>query len=387
MNIFLVLIGLLIAGSMAYYIIKKRKNEPDNSPVDDKPIEEPDDIPEEPDVSIPTIPFRWKFNLKNKMHPDHELNCWNSGWNKKGFYSGAYTAHGGQGGDIRVFKSDENCENWVPWFTRKGNYESVSAFLANEDKTGINVLTEGGDGSELWWFPDSDPNQAQKMIQWDSQYMYGFAGTGCKKHGWAAICGNKDAGGRLARYDGGWKFFTPEFRDIDNHPMLIWDAIEFNGKIVCGGVRGKGEYHNLHAGSIGILENDNWTVRKLQPTGTAAIVQFNTLSTDPDYLYIATSYGEIWKTNDLKNFTKVFTSAIVGKGCDIYFYDVEGHPVCVSSKGLVYDCYKQVLNLKNEYDCRWISVIKPENGKKFLGGSFRKMSEEKGTYGVTLSYS
>jgi hypothetical protein len=335
-------------------------------------------------ATINQTPFRWQYHFKNKFPSDDGsvYGCWNSGWNRGvdengGFFSGAYTGSG----NLVIYKSDLNGENWKEWFKIKSkNYESVSSFIPNHDLTGMNVLTEQGDGCELRWFPDNDVRQVKLWKKFDPQYMYGFGAAGCVKQGWAAICGNRNKGGRLIHFDDGWKFFTPEFRDFDNWPMLIWDGIEFNGKIIVGGVRGHGQYHDVHGGRIGILENGNWIIKNLQPQGTAGILQFNTLSSDPGYLYMCTSYGEIWKTKDLEVFELVFTGIPFW---DIRFYDVEGHAVCISAKGKVYDNYEEVIDLSNE--CEWMNFSQPKDRVGLLAGTFQRKGEN-GTYGITLSY-
>ncbi len=255
---------------------------------------------------------------------------------------------GSYGAGGLVARSDPWGRNWQRDWLRlpvAGRlHESVSVLFPTLADDGLNLATEDGDGPQLytWWSREQRLHLTQ---QWRDGTLYALGGPGAAAEGWLCISSGlrRDIGGRLARWNGErWDYWTPQARDTDGRPLLIWDAAEALGWVVAGAALNLGRYHEEFAGRLLRLGAGGWEVLPTPPM--AGVVRLVQLSVDPGWLYLATSWGEIYRTSDLEVF-ELWQRLDYDRNQDALLFEIEGQRVSVSAAGRLYVEREEVLRI------------------------------------------
>jgi hypothetical protein len=227
------------------------------------------------------------------------------------------------------------------WDSRRavspGPHESVSAILEAGDEYPAGqalALTESPAAAYLV----TDSGEMMAVTIWD-QFLYAFAGPSARRLRMVCLGNNYGPGGRVARIGGGWPYLTPAAYDEAGWPLLIWDAVIFQGRLVIGCARARGRYREHDAGRVLVMEHGAWRVTPLRAGG---VVQAAVLDLAPGWLIACTAWGEIWRTRDLETWERCFHGP---HDADIRIYEAGGHTWAVSAAGEVYRDWHQSLAL------------------------------------------
>jgi hypothetical protein len=307
----------------------------------------------------------WRYEI-GKPFP---YSAWSVCHDGSAWYIGSYRGGGW------IARSTDGRE-WEPHWLRlpvdPSTHESVSLFIPGEGH--LNILTEDAAGPEVfvWWLEEE---RLERLARFGGGMMYALGGPAAASRGWAGISTGlrRNIGGRLIRWDADlnrWTYWTPEARESNGHPLLIWDATRFRGEVLAGCGLGLQGYFQEWAGRLMRLADDRWLPVPIPAMGS--VVRLTRVSSDPDALYLSTAWGELWRTTDLQHFTRWQRAAYgvgIGGGHDLVLFDLGGWRVSVSAKGIIFLERQEVLRIP---EMEFLAVAPAEvNGRWILAGPGR----------------
>jgi hypothetical protein len=246
----------------------------------------------------------------------------------------------------------------------KRSIEGISIIADIDGGAGANVFTEDATGPECFTAFGPDWHFTRTRLEYGKGSMYALGGPESVAQGLLAISAGqrRQIGAVLNRWDAGaWRPFTNQLWH-DGSPCLIWTATIYNGRLLAGASNTTFKYLDPDVGLLTEWKADHW--RYIPTPIMAGIVRLTQLSLDPDALYLCTAHGDIWRTDNLEEFSLYHRGAGYG---DSWIHEIYGRRVVTNAKGQVWDDGRLVMDRPGT---AWMSPVKhilPDGRQVLIG--------------------
>lgn len=255
-----------------------------------------------------------------------------------GFYSvgpqlpGLGVPVGQYGGSHRVVMIDPATAGWTAFgeLPSLTYVESISVLQPIDGGAGLNAWTENGSGAQCWtaW---RDQGWKWRLTQSFAPWPWALAGPSAAGQGWVALSEGRPRranGARLTKWGSDrWEPITPIIPGL-----MVWDAAPWQGGYVLGASVGEGRYLEEWAGRLVLATGQTW--RLVQIPAMAGIIRTYRFDSWPGRLWISTTWGEIWWTDDLESFTLWHRGDY---GHNAFLHEIGGRLFVASSGGKVWE--------------------------------------------------